>query len=225
MARPPAGGAILTRKWPTLFGVDDLPYGTSDSILGDQIIAMSLTRITSTSDVDQAVLQQELARDDGPIVQGRATRIGRAGIDDAVVIIRVSTPRRRHNGRRRGNGEISPTTNDSRLRLFMVPPTKQSISAGRLLVAGRNRGWPRLPRCASDPWRLLQRASIALAQLFRLFRSSLCEAKGRTRKRGTVQLARTRDTPRGQNNRTLRTSIEHRTEVPNAPNISPPYLA
>ena len=42
MARPPAGGAILTRKWPTLFGVDDLPYGTSDSILGDQIIAMSL---------------------------------------------------------------------------------------------------------------------------------------------------------------------------------------
>eukprot|EP00964_Phaeocystis_antarctica_P129212 scaffold93063_cov72-Phaeocystis_antarctica.AAC.1 len=25
MARPPAGGAILTRKWPTLFRVDDLP--------------------------------------------------------------------------------------------------------------------------------------------------------------------------------------------------------
>eukprot|EP00964_Phaeocystis_antarctica_P046260 scaffold26717_cov38-Phaeocystis_antarctica.AAC.1 len=25
MARPPAGGGILTRKWPTLFRVDDLP--------------------------------------------------------------------------------------------------------------------------------------------------------------------------------------------------------
>ena len=32
--------------------------------------------------------------------------------------------------------------------------------------------------------------------LFRLFRSSLCETKGRTRKRGTVQLARARDPPR-----------------------------
>eukprot|EP00964_Phaeocystis_antarctica_P070832 scaffold43140_cov62-Phaeocystis_antarctica.AAC.5 len=31
-----------------------------------------------------------------------------------------------------------------------------------------------------------------------LFRSSLCETKGRTRKRGTVQLARTRDTPRAK---------------------------
>ena len=35
-------------------------------------------------------------------------------------------------------------------------------------------------------------------RLFRLFRSSLCEAKGRTSKRGTVQLARTRDTPRAK---------------------------
>ena len=32
--------------------------------------------------------------------------------------------------------------------------------------------------------------------LFRLFRSSLCETKGRTRKRGTVQLARAPDPPR-----------------------------
>eukprot|EP00964_Phaeocystis_antarctica_P035197 scaffold20079_cov88-Phaeocystis_antarctica.AAC.1 len=31
---------------------------------------------------------------------------------------------------------------------------------------------------------------------FRLFRSSLFETKGRTRKRGTVQLARARDPPR-----------------------------
>eukprot|EP00964_Phaeocystis_antarctica_P027525 scaffold15532_cov67-Phaeocystis_antarctica.AAC.2 len=31
-----------------------------------------------------------------------------------------------------------------------------------------------------------------------LFRSSLCETKGRTCKRGTVQLARTRDTPRAK---------------------------
>ena len=44
------------------------------------------------------------------MVQGRATRIGRAGIDDAVVILRVSTPRGRHDGRRRGNGKIPPTT-------------------------------------------------------------------------------------------------------------------
>ena len=35
-------------------------------------------------------------------------------------------------------------------------------------------------------------------RLFRLFRSSLFEAKGRTCKRGTVQLARTRDTPRAK---------------------------
>ena len=39
------------------------------------------------------VLEQELARGDGPIVQGRTTRIGRECIDDAVVILRVSTPR------------------------------------------------------------------------------------------------------------------------------------
>ena len=39
------------------------------------------------------VLEQELTRGDGPIVQGRATRIGRECIDDAVVILRVSTPR------------------------------------------------------------------------------------------------------------------------------------
>ena len=35
-------------------------------------------------------------------------------------------------------------------------------------------------------------------ELFRLFRFSLCETKGRTRKRGTVQLVRTRDTPRAK---------------------------
>eukprot|EP00964_Phaeocystis_antarctica_P128753 scaffold92560_cov30-Phaeocystis_antarctica.AAC.1 len=41
------------------------------------------------------------------------------------------------------------------------PPTKQGISAGRLLVPGRRAvTWPRLPRRASDPWRFLQRASI-----------------------------------------------------------------
>eukprot|EP00964_Phaeocystis_antarctica_P058335 scaffold34602_cov72-Phaeocystis_antarctica.AAC.1 len=42
--------------------------------------------------------------------------------------------------------------------------------------------------------------------------SSLFETKGRTCKRGTVQLARTRDSPRAKQSYT-RTSIDHRTEL------------
>ena len=46
-----------------------------------------------------------------------------------------------------------------------------------------------------------------------LFRFSLCETKERTRKRGTEQLARTRDTPRAKKyNRALSTFVERRTQ-------------
>ena len=47
-------------------------------------------------------------------------------------------------------------------------------------------------------WCWFPHARLPPRRLFRLFRSSLCEAKGRTCKRGTVQLARTRDTPRAK---------------------------
>ena len=47
-----------------------------------------------------------------------------------------------------------------------------------------------------------------------LFRFSLCETKERTRKRGTEQLARTRDTPRAKKfNRALSTFVERRTQL------------
>eukprot|EP00964_Phaeocystis_antarctica_P140940 scaffold105873_cov28-Phaeocystis_antarctica.AAC.1 len=59
----------------------------------------------------------------------------------------------------------------------MVPPTKQNISAGRLLGAGRAGRWPRLPRCASDLWRFLQRAPIALAQPSGALDPHLCSTR------------------------------------------------
>ena len=46
----------------------------------------------------------------------------------------------------------------------MVPPTKQSISAGRLLVTGRSREVASTAPLRVDPWRFLQRAPIALDQ-------------------------------------------------------------
>ena len=94
----------------------------------------------------------------------------------------------------------------------------------------RPRGMP-LPKNAGPPFvRFLSGHSRNITgcipdnthsfRLFRLFRSSLCETKlKRTRKRGTVQLARTRDPPRAKrayyvpSAPEFRTFIEHGTQL------------
>ena len=63
---------------------------------------------------------------------------------------------------------------------------------------GRLESWSNARGCAPNTWPFIRFCWLRLFRLFRLFKSSLFETEGRTCKRGTVQLARTRDTPRAK---------------------------